>query len=74
MSEFAIQGGAQASMAILSADAYSNVTFTGSGGEMLRIAKDGFYVRGIKLEQDADEARKVFEAMREFLQSTGAYK
>lgn len=36
-------------------------------GELLRIERDGFYVRGIKLEQDANEARAVFEAIREWL-------
>jgi hypothetical protein len=43
---------------------------TQAGGEqteMLRVASDGFYVRGVKLEQDADEARKVFDAFTEWL-------
>ena len=35
--------------------------------EMLRIAKDGFYVRGVKLEQDETEARKLFDAMLDFM-------
>tara|TARA_R110000822_G_scaffold268213_1_gene391655 strand:- start:296 stop:547 length:252 start_codon:yes stop_codon:yes gene_type:complete len=35
--------------------------------EMIRIAKDGFYVRGVKLEQDETEARKLFDALMEFM-------
>jgi hypothetical protein len=36
-------------------------------GEMLRIAVDGFYVRGVKLDQDESEARKVYEAFIEWM-------
>ena len=35
--------------------------------EMLRISKDGFYVRGVKLEQDEHEARKLFDTLMEFM-------
>ena len=35
--------------------------------EMLRIAKDGFYVRGVKLEQDEKEAALVYNAFREWM-------
>jgi len=41
-----------------------------NGGEILRIAADGFYVRGKKLEQDETEARKVYEAMTGWLKTT----
>lgn len=34
---------------------------------MLRIAKDGFYVRGVKIEQDAKEAEKVYTAFHQWL-------
>lgn len=33
-----------------------------TGAEMVRIAADGFYVRGVKLDQDGHEARAVYEA------------
>lgn len=42
-------------------------TQAGEQAEMLRVTPDGFYVRGVKLEQDADEARKVFDAFTEWL-------
>jgi hypothetical protein len=35
--------------------------------EMLRVAPDGFYVRGKKIEQDDKEAELVYNAFREFL-------
>lgn len=35
--------------------------------EMLRIAPDGFYVRGVKLEQDEKEAALVYNAFREWM-------
>lgn len=41
------------------------------GGEMLRIAQDGFYVRGQKLPQDAEEARKVYDAFVSWLRTAG---
>lgn len=48
-----------------------SATFTGTDGEMLRIASDGFYVRGVKLEQDGNEARAVFDAMQAWLKDHG---
>ena len=35
--------------------------------ELIKITPDGFYVRGIKLEQDEHEARKLFDAFTDFL-------
>jgi hypothetical protein len=35
--------------------------------EMLRIAEDGFYVRGVKVEQDAKEAQTVYKAFHQWL-------
>ena len=35
--------------------------------EMLKITKTGFYVRGIKLEQDEKEAALVYNAFREWM-------
>lgn len=39
--------------------------------EILKIAQDGFYVRGIKVEQDEKEARAVFEAFRTWIDLAG---
>ena len=38
-----------------------------SGTEMLKIAEDGFYVRGVKLEQDDKEIKEVYNAFKEWL-------
>lgn len=35
--------------------------------EMLRISKDGFYIRGVKVEQDDKEAEKVYNAFHQWL-------
>ena len=42
-------------------------TQEGEKAEILRIAKDGFYVRGVKLEQDEHEARKVWKAFTDWM-------
>jgi len=46
----------------------SNITiFNSNLTEMLRVAKDGFYVRGVKVAQDEKEAEKVFNAFHQWL-------
>ena len=35
--------------------------------EMLKITKDAFYVRGVKVEQDAKEAKLVYDAFHEWM-------
>lgn len=40
--------------------------FTGPT-EMLRVAKDGFYVRGVKVPADDKEAETVYTAFKQFL-------
>ena len=47
----------------------NNITFTlgPNGGEMLRVAEDGFYVRGVRVPADADEAATVYRVFREWL-------
>lgn len=45
----------------------SCLTLIASGTEMLKVAKDGFYVRGIKVEQDDKEALIVYNAFKSFL-------
>lgn len=39
----------------------------GSPQEMLRISKDGFYVRGVKVEQDDREAELVYNNFKQWL-------
>ena len=45
----------------------SNITFYTGSSEMLKVASDGFYVRGKKLDIDDQEAEHVYRAMRQFL-------
>lgn len=45
----------------------NDITMYASGDEMLRISKDGFYVRGVRIEQDAKEAEEVYSAFKEWL-------
>ena len=47
----------------------SNVTFHAGPGsmEMLKVGKDGFWVRGVKVEQDDTEAEKVYNAFRAWM-------
>ena len=46
---------------------HDNIVLTGGGEEMLRVEKDGFYVRGVKVEADAREAEQVYKAFKEWL-------
>jgi hypothetical protein len=39
----------------------------GSDQEMLKISKDGFYVRGVKIEQDEKEAATVYKAFKRWM-------
>lgn len=52
-------------------DTYENkhddIVLTGGGEEMLRVDKDGFYVRGVRVEADAREAEQVYKAFKEWL-------
>ena len=44
------------------------ITMNAQGGdEMLRVTKDGFYVRGKKVEQDDKEAEIVYNAFKQWL-------
>ncbi len=45
----------------------ANITFYTNESEMLKVAEDGFYVRGKKLDIDDKEAASVYKAFREFL-------
>ena len=45
----------------------NNITLNVSSTEMLRVAKDGFYVRGVKVPADDKEAETVYNAFKQFL-------
>ena len=45
----------------------SNITLYTNQTEMLRVAEDGFYVRGKKLDIDDEEAKSVYKAFRQWL-------
>ena len=54
--------------------ARSSFEFIGNGEHSVRIASDGFYVRGVKLEQDETEARRLFDAFTEYFSSQGCLR
>jgi hypothetical protein len=45
----------------------NDISLTAAGNEMLRVAKDGFYVRGVKVEADEKEAKAVYEAFKQWM-------
>ena len=47
--------------------AQNNVSCWAGGVEMLRVAQDGFYVRGQKVPADDKEAETVYNAFKQFL-------
>ena len=52
----------------MTADAMNSIiTFTGGSDEMLRIAKDGFYIRGKRVNQDDKEAELVYNTFHQWL-------
>ena len=53
-----------------SAAAPGTFTFnTATGDEMLRVGPNGFYVRGVKVPQDGEEAKKVYDTFIEWLRA-----
>jgi hypothetical protein len=51
----------------VSAPPKNNIVFNTGPAEMLRVAEDGFYVRGQKVPVDSDEGLAVYRAFRNFL-------
>ena len=45
----------------------NTITCNAGGTEMLKVADDGFYVRGVKVPADDREAATVYTAFKEFL-------
>jgi len=51
----------------ISEAAQNNISCWAGGTEMLRVAKDGFYVRGERVPADDREAETVYNAFKQFL-------
>ena len=45
----------------------STISFRGGSSEMLRVARDGFYVRGKRVNQDDKEAELVYNTFHQWL-------
>jgi hypothetical protein len=45
----------------------NSITLNAGTTEMLKVAPDGFYVRGVKVNQDDKEAETVYNAFKAFL-------
>ena len=45
----------------------NDISLTAAGDEMLRVAQDGFYVRGVRVEADEKEAKAVYEAFKQWM-------
>jgi hypothetical protein len=46
----------------------NSISFRGyNNDEMLKLSRDGFYVRGVKVPADAQEAQAVYEAFKAWL-------
>jgi hypothetical protein len=43
------------------------ITCMAGGAEMLKVSDKGFWVRGVKVEQDEKEAQKVYEAFKAWM-------
>jgi hypothetical protein len=44
-----------------------NIVFKSGQTEMLRVAPDGFYIRGIKVEQGPEEAKAVYNTIKQII-------
>jgi hypothetical protein len=45
----------------------NTITCVAGGAEMLRVGPDGFWVRGVKVEQDDREALAVYNAFKQWM-------
>jgi hypothetical protein len=45
----------------------NEIKFFAGGDSILRVAEDGFYVRGVKVKQDDNEAKVVYNAFKRWL-------
>ena len=54
-------------LSIADSNVTSHIIMNGGGTEMLKITKDSFYVRGVKVPQDEREAEAVYEAFKQWM-------
>ena len=54
-------------LTIKDTESRSSISLQAAGEPILEIKEDGFYVRGVKLEQDEKEAREVYESFKAWL-------
>ena len=45
----------------------NTITCMAGGAEMLRVSSDGFWVRGVRVEQDDTEAKVVYNAFKAWM-------
>jgi hypothetical protein len=45
----------------------NNITCFAGGEEMLRVGPDGFWVRGVRVPQDDQEAQAVYNAFKQWM-------
>jgi hypothetical protein len=45
----------------------AGITMNAGGDEMLKVTKEGFYVRGKKVQQDDKEAETVYNAFKQWM-------
>jgi hypothetical protein len=45
----------------------NTITLYAQGSEMIRVAPDGFYVRGVPVPQDDQEAQAVYNAFKQWM-------
>ena len=45
----------------------NNITYLAGGAEMLRVSPEGFWVRGVRVEQDDTEAQAVYNAFKAWM-------
>jgi hypothetical protein len=68
MGDFMIQETQELGVPITHMNMKDTITFRSStNSEMLRISPDGFYVRGVRIQQDEREAEMVYKTFHQWL-------
>ena len=44
-----------------------NIVFKSGQTEMLRVSPEGFYIRGVKVEQGPNEAQAIYNAIKQII-------
>lgn len=64
---FTIQESTSTPVMMVSSPPESNIVMNTGNDEMIKITKDGFYVRGVKVPADDKEAEEVYNAFKRWL-------